>query len=87
MRSPNAVRPCTAAEPNSNSRSASPSAAASPSADHFPDRFNHRSTCIVVANHPTQMDVTAIGACLGGACTIVKSTVYRRRLVRPLMVG
>ncbi len=57
--------------------------------------FNHRGAlpglpkgpCVVIANHPTQMDVTAIGACLGGACTIVKSTVYRRRLVRPLMVG
>ncbi|HEX5052507.1 MAG TPA: lysophospholipid acyltransferase family protein [Planctomycetota bacterium] len=57
--------------------------------------FNHRGAlpglpagpCIVIANHPTQMDVTAIGACLGGACTIVKSTVYRRRLIYPLMVG
>jgi 1-acyl-sn-glycerol-3-phosphate acyltransferase len=57
--------------------------------------FNHRGAlpglpegpCIVIANHPTQMDVTAIGACLGGACTIVKSTVYRRRLVRPMLEG
>ena len=57
--------------------------------------FDHRGALpelppgplVVVANHPTQMDVTAIGACLGGACTIVKSSVYRRRLVRPLLVG
>lgn len=57
--------------------------------------FDHRGAlpdlptgpCIVVANHPTQMDVTAIGACLGGACTIVKSAVFRRRMVHPLLVG
>ncbi len=57
--------------------------------------FDHRGAlpdlptgpCVVVANHPTQMDVTAIGACLGGACTIVKSTVFRRRMVHPLLVG
>lgn len=57
--------------------------------------FDHRGMlpdlppgpCVIVANHPTQMDVTALGACLGGACTVVKSAVYRRRLVRPLLVG
>lgn len=57
--------------------------------------FDHRGAlpdlpagpCVVVANHPTQMDVTAVGACLGGACTVVKSSVYRRPMVRPLMVG
>jgi 1-acyl-sn-glycerol-3-phosphate acyltransferase len=57
--------------------------------------FDHRGAlpdlptgpCILVANHPTQIDVTAIGASLGGACTIVKRAVYRRKLVRPLLVG
>lgn len=57
--------------------------------------FDHRGTlpdlppgpCVVVANHPTQMDVTAVGACLGGACTIVKSAVFRRPMVHPLLVG
>jgi 1-acyl-sn-glycerol-3-phosphate acyltransferase len=43
--------------------------------------------CIVVANHPTLIDVSAIGACLGGACTIVKPRIFRRRLLRPFMVG
>ncbi len=57
--------------------------------------FNHRGAlaglppgpCIVIANHPTQIDVTAIGACLGGGCTIVKPSVYRRLMVKPLLVG
>jgi len=57
--------------------------------------FNHRGALpglppgpfILIANHPTQIDVTAIGACLGGGCTIVKSTVYRRLMVKPLLVG
>ena len=57
--------------------------------------FDHRGAlkelpagpCIIVANHPTQIDVTAIGASLGGACTIVKPAVWQRPLVRPLLVG
>ncbi len=57
--------------------------------------FDHRTAlpglpagpCVLVANHPTQIDVTAIGACLGGGCTIVKPRVYRRRMVKPLLVG
>lgn len=57
--------------------------------------FDHRNVrlalpegpCVIVANHPTQMDVTAVGACLGGACTIVKSVVFRRPMVHPLLVG
>lgn len=43
--------------------------------------------CIVVANHPSQLDVVAVGACLGRASTIVKSAVFQRRLVRPMLVG
>jgi 1-acyl-sn-glycerol-3-phosphate acyltransferase len=57
--------------------------------------FNHRGAlpglppgpCILVANHPTQIDVTAIGASLGGACTIVKPRVWHRRMVKPLLIG
>jgi len=58
-------------------------------------RFDHRRTlpgrpqgsCVVIANHPTLMDVTAITAVLGGGCTIVKSALYRRRMLHPLLVG
>lgn len=57
--------------------------------------FDHRGAlaglpegpCVVIANHPTQIDVTAIGACLGGGCTIVKQRVWNRRMVKPLLVG
>jgi 1-acyl-sn-glycerol-3-phosphate acyltransferase len=58
-------------------------------------RFDHRclrasrprGPCIVVANHPTFMDVAAITAALGGGCTVAKPAVFRRRTFRPLMVG
>jgi len=43
--------------------------------------------CIVIANHPTQLDVTSIGALLAGGCTVVKSEVYRKPILKPLMVG
>lgn len=43
--------------------------------------------CVVIANHPTQLDPTAVMATLGGGCTIVKRSVYRRRLVRPMLAG
>lgn len=43
--------------------------------------------CVVVANHPTQLDPTAMIAVLVHGCTIVKPSVYRRRLVRPLLEG
>jgi 1-acyl-sn-glycerol-3-phosphate acyltransferase len=43
--------------------------------------------CVVVANHPTQLDPTAMMAVLVNGCTIVKPSVYRRRLVRPLLEG
>lgn len=57
--------------------------------------FDHRTALpglpdgpfVLVANHPTQIDVTAIGACLGGGCTIVKPRVWRRRMVQPLLRG
>jgi len=50
-------------------------------------RFDHRcriagipeGPCVVIANHPTMMDITAISAVLGGGCTIVKPELYGRR--------
>ena len=58
-------------------------------------RFDHRralpdlpkGACVVIANHPTLMDVTAVTAMLGGATSIVKPPVYRRAMIKPLMVG
>lgn len=43
--------------------------------------------CVVIANHPTLIDVTAITAALGGAISIVKPGLYRRAMIRPLLVG
>lgn len=43
--------------------------------------------CVVIANHPTLMDVTAITAALGGAISIVKPGLYERFMIRPLLVG
>lgn len=43
--------------------------------------------CVVVANHPTLMDTTAlIGAC-EGLVTIVKPSIYRAWWVRPFLRG
>lgn len=43
--------------------------------------------CVVVANHPTQLDVLAVNAALGRATTIVKPAVFNRRMIRPFLVG
>ena len=43
--------------------------------------------CVVVANHPTLLDPTAMMALLVEACTLVKPAVYRRRFVGPLLAG
>ncbi|MBK8096267.1 MAG: 1-acyl-sn-glycerol-3-phosphate acyltransferase [Planctomycetes bacterium] len=43
--------------------------------------------CVIVANHPTQLDPTVLMAVLGHACTIVKPSVYNRLLVRHLLAG
>ncbi|MFO0644641.1 MAG: lysophospholipid acyltransferase family protein [Polyangiales bacterium] len=37
--------------------------------------------CVVVANHPTLVDVTALGAALGGACTVVRSDLFENPFV------
>lgn len=58
-------------------------------------RFNHRDglpglpdgPCVVVANHPTLMDITSITAVLGGGCTVVKQELYHRRMLHPLLLG
>lgn len=57
--------------------------------------FNHRGAlaglpdepCVIVANHPTLMDITSISAVRGGGCTIAKPAMHRRRMLHPLMVG
>lgn len=43
--------------------------------------------CVLVANHPTLTDVTAIMASFGGVSTIVKSSLYRRWWLRPLLAS
>jgi len=43
--------------------------------------------CVVVANHPTLMDVTSILATLGGGVTVAKPALYRRRVLRALLEG
>jgi 1-acyl-sn-glycerol-3-phosphate acyltransferase len=43
--------------------------------------------CVLVANHPTQLDPTVLMATLVHACSIVKPSVYNRRFVRPLLAG
>ena len=43
--------------------------------------------CVVIANHPTLMDITSISALIGGGCTIVKPQMFRRPLLNPLIVG
>jgi 1-acyl-sn-glycerol-3-phosphate acyltransferase len=43
--------------------------------------------CVLVANHPTLTDVTAIMASVGGVSTIVKSSIYRRWWLRPLLAS
>jgi 1-acyl-sn-glycerol-3-phosphate acyltransferase len=57
--------------------------------------FDHRGglvgmppgPCVVVANHPTLMDITSISAALGGGCTIVKPALHRLWCLHGLLVG
>lgn len=57
--------------------------------------FDHRTALagvpagpgVVVANHPTLMDITSITAALGGGFTIVKGALHGRRMLRPIMQG
>ncbi len=57
--------------------------------------FDHRQAlpnlpkgaCVVIANHPTLMDVTAVTAVMGGACSIVKPALFRRAMMNPLLQG
>lgn len=43
--------------------------------------------CVLVANHPTHMDILAIFSWARSACTIVKPSIYRRWWLEPLMRG
>jgi len=43
--------------------------------------------CVIVANHPTQLDPTVMMALLGEACTIVKPSVYNRTFVHHILAG
>ncbi len=43
--------------------------------------------CVLVANHPTLYDVTAIMGAFEGVCTVVKPVLYRRWWLRPLLEG
>ncbi len=57
--------------------------------------FNHRNALpdlpprpfVLVANHPTLIDVTSLTAVLGGACTVAKPALFRRRSLHPLLEG
>jgi 1-acyl-sn-glycerol-3-phosphate acyltransferase len=46
-----------------------------------------RGPCVVVANHPSRMDISSITAVLGGGCTVVKPEFFHRRMLRALMLG
>lgn len=58
-------------------------------------RFDHRAPlpglpggpCVVIANHPTLMDITSITAAIGAGTTVVKPALYRRRMIHHLLVG
>ncbi len=41
--------------------------------------------CVVVANHPTSLDPTALIALFEECCTLVKPAVYRQRLIGALL--
>lgn len=43
--------------------------------------------CVLVANHPSLIDVTAIMATLRHVSTAVKPSIYRRFWLRPLLAG
>lgn len=43
--------------------------------------------CVVIANHPTHLDITAILSWVPRCCTLVKPSIYRRWWLKPLMEG
>lgn len=43
--------------------------------------------CVIIANHPTLMDITAITAMVSGGCTIAKPALFRRMTLHRLLVG
>lgn len=42
---------------------------------------------VVIANHPTLLDITALLVVVPSGCTIVKPEIYRKWWLRPLMEG
>lgn len=58
-------------------------------------QFDHRQRpaglpsgpCVVIANHPTLMDITSITAVVGAGSTVVKPALYRRRMLHHLLLG
>lgn len=45
------------------------------------------SPCVVVANHPTHLDIVSLLGWIPDCCTIVKPSIYRFWWLRPLMKG
>ncbi|MFY9344917.1 MAG: lysophospholipid acyltransferase family protein [Planctomycetota bacterium] len=43
--------------------------------------------CVIVANHPIQLDPTVLMAVLVHAVSLVKPSIFRRRFVRPILEG
>ena len=43
--------------------------------------------CVIIANHPTHLDITAILSWVPRSCTLVKPSIYRRWWLWPLMAG
>ncbi len=43
--------------------------------------------CVVIANHPTLMDITSITAVIGAGTTVVKPAVFGRPMLRQLLEG
>jgi 1-acyl-sn-glycerol-3-phosphate acyltransferase len=42
---------------------------------------------VIIANHPTLLDTTALGATVPQLCMVGKRSIYRRLLIKPLMKG
>lgn len=46
-----------------------------------------RTPCVVIANHPTLMDIAAISVAVGGGTTVVKPALFRQWTLHRLLVG
>ncbi len=52
-----------------------------------PDSVLLPDRCVVIANHPTHMDISAILCWIPRCCTVVKPSIYRRWWLEPLLRG